>query len=71
MAIAMTFIGQVLLQESPDALHVAIIFPYGVWALGTMVMGLVAVLLYNGRYLRLDLDRGHTDMDSSSHRLNP
>lgn len=55
-AIAMTFIGQELLQQG--SLGPAPLFPYGIWALGTMFVALVPILLFNGRYLRLEEDQG-------------
>lgn len=34
------------------------LFPYSVWVLGTMALALVPILLFNGRYLRLEKDIG-------------
>lgn len=56
MAIPMTFIGQILLAEDPDSAGPSPLFPYAIWSVGSMAIGLVAVLLYNGNYLRLERD---------------
>ena len=54
LAIAMTFLGQVLLSLSSDTKQ--LIFPYSYWSVGTLLIGLIPILLYNGKYLRLDQD---------------
>ena len=54
MAIFMTFIGQVLLQM--DSFGPAPLFPYGVWVIGTMFLGLLPTLLYQGQYVRHEQD---------------
>lgn len=53
-AIPTTFIGQILLA-APDSLAFPF-YPYLLWSVGAMVLGLVPVLLFNGQYLRLDED---------------
>lgn len=58
MAIAMTFIGQVLLAYDPDSAGPSPLYPYSIWSTGTMILGLVPIILYNGKYLRLNQDLG-------------
>jgi FLVCR family MFS transporter 7 len=54
MAIFMTFIGQMLL--SWDSFGPAPLFPYGVWIIGTMFLGLLPTLMFNGQYVRNEQD---------------
>jgi len=54
LAIAMTFIGQVLLTI--DSFGPAPLFPYGIWVIATMTAGVLPVLTYKGQYLRLEQD---------------
>jgi hypothetical protein len=54
MAIFMTFIGQALLAK--DSFGPAPLFPYGVWIVGTMFVGLVPTLMFNGQYVRNEQD---------------
>ena len=59
LAIGMTFIGQSLLTLPDDAVgppSTRPFFPYMIWALVTMVVGLLPTLFYNGQYLRLKRD---------------
>lgn len=38
------------------------LFPYGVWCVFTMVVGLIPVMFIKGKYLRLEKDtEGHID----------
>ncbi len=53
-AIAMTFIGQVLL--SLNSLGPAPLFPYGIWAIGFMTLAAIPVLLFKGKYFRMEQD---------------
>ena len=57
-AIAMTFIGQVLLES--DSVGPAPLFPYGIWVLGWMFAALVPIALYSGKYGRLEKDQTGT-----------
>lgn len=54
LAIVMTFIGQVLLQA--DSFGPAPLFPYGLWVILTMFLGLIPTLLYDGQYMRNQQD---------------
>lgn len=54
MAIVMTFIGQVLL--SMDSFGPAPMFPYGAWVVGTMFLGLIPTLMFDGQYVRNEQD---------------
>eukprot|EP01035_Chromulina_nebulosa_P019601 gene19601-25506_t len=56
LAIAMTFIGQVLLALPSDSSGYKAVYPYFLWSTGTMIVGLIPIALYNGKYLRLDED---------------
>ena len=56
MAIAMTFVGQVILESSQDAAGPVPFYPFSWWSIGTMFLGLVPVLLYKGEYNRFDED---------------
>jgi hypothetical protein len=53
-AIGMTFIGQVLL--SLKSLGPAPLFPYGLWAIGFMTLAIIPVLMFKGKYFRLEQD---------------
>lgn len=53
-AIAMTFIGQVLL--SMKSLGPAPAFPYGLWCIGFMTLASIPVLLFKGKFLRMQQD---------------
>lgn len=57
MAIAMTFIGQVLLGmgSGPDP---APFFAYGYWVMSTLLLILVPVTMFQGQYFRLEEDTG-------------
>jgi predicted MFS family arabinose efflux permease len=56
LAVPMTFVGQILLAESTDA--PAPFYHYGVWAMITMGVGLISVLMYQGTYKRMEVDVG-------------
>ena len=55
MAIVMTFMGQFLL--SLDSFGPAPLFPYGVWVIATMFLGLVPTLMFDGQYVRNEQDQ--------------
>jgi hypothetical protein len=54
IAIAMTFIGQVLL--SLDSVGPAPLFPYGIWAIAFMALAAIRVLMFQGKFLRMEQD---------------
>lgn len=64
-AIACTFIGQGLL--SMDSLGPAPLFPFGMWMIGSFIVGLVPLFFLSGKYLRLEKD---TMCESSVSLLN-
>lgn len=53
-AIACTFIGQGLL--SLDSVGPAPLFPFGLWIIGSFVVGLLPLFFLSGKYLRLEKD---------------
>jgi hypothetical protein len=53
-AIAMTFIGQVLLTQ--DSVGPAPLFPYAFWSIAFMMFATVPVLFFNGQYYRMEQD---------------
>ena len=53
-AIAMTFIGQVLL--SMDSLGPAPLFPYGLWVMGFLFLAWLPILFFKGKYFRMEQD---------------
>jgi len=54
-AIIFTFFGEYLLTL--DSLGDAPLFPYGLWAISTMAIGILPVLAYDGGYLRSQQDQ--------------
>ena len=60
MAVAMTFLGQLLLQLPEDSIGPKPLFPWAVASSGSMLIGLVPMLLFQGSYLRLEQDMGTT-----------
>lgn len=56
LAIAMTFIGQTILASSVDSAGPKPLYPFALWSVGTMMVGILPALYYNGKYLRLDED---------------
>jgi hypothetical protein len=56
LAIAMTFIGQIILEAPLDSTGPDPLYPFALWTVCTMTIGLVPVLYYDGKYLRLDQD---------------
>eukprot|EP01038_Epipyxis_sp_PR26KG_P009236 gene9236-12450_t len=54
MAIAMTFIGQVLLAMDSD--FKAPFFPYGIWITCTLFVSVITIITFKGKYLRLEQD---------------
>ncbi len=53
-AIAMTFLGQVLLGTDSSA--PAPFFPYGIFVLTLMLTAVLPIILFNGRNIRLEQD---------------
>jgi len=56
LAIVLTFVGQVLLAAPVNATGPSPLFPWALWSLALMLVGLLAILAYSGKYLRLEQD---------------
>jgi hypothetical protein len=56
LAVAMTFLGQVILAAPEESAGDKPLFPFAIWSSGTMLVGLIPALLYAGKYNRLDQD---------------
>lgn len=56
LAVGMTFIGQILLELPADSTGPSPLYPWAIWSVSLMLLGLLAILGYSGKYLRLEQD---------------